>query len=420
MALWQLYAELLCILGWQAAEGLGDLGRLNIVRDPGSRAARTWKVPLSPSSCSDRPELALALQPLDCKRGLDTWLSALEGVQSSGREEEAEKLAEAKWLAAKLFNVPSKALRSAVKKTQRGSMSRESVSTSEAQGCQSRFIDVGSVMRCFVQERLLFLALSLADEFLAENHHAVQNVDTAKDLKRTYILVQFGQAYLTDLMHECVTSTSAAARKTCASRYLDFSVTAGDLHMFTAQLGQLLLFAYDRMVQLDPDHAEHYMVMVDASPRFAVVTLDPKSDTRFSYQLHHLGYWEPGSTALLERTLARSRLATRVVVDVGANLGWFTLLAASKGASVIAFEPVPQHCRKLEQSVALNQFADRVVLVERAVARKEDEMKLHVFEIGPSPTAYVTETTNRDDAGTKPSNHDLIVQTIQVDAAVDA
>jgi len=50
-----------------------------------------------------------------------------------------------------------------------------------------------------------------------------------------------------------------------------------------------------------------------------------------------------------------SRAQPRVFVDVGANLGWFSLLAAAQGHDVIAIEPMEFNAELLRASVALNQ-----------------------------------------------------------------
>jgi FkbM family methyltransferase len=50
-----------------------------------------------------------------------------------------------------------------------------------------------------------------------------------------------------------------------------------------------------------------------------------------------------------------------LVLDVGANAGSYTLLAASRGAKVIAFEPNPLPRAFLQRSLALNGLAAEVV-----------------------------------------------------------
>ena len=73
-----------------------------------------------------------------------------------------------------------------------------------------------------------------------------------------------------------------------------------------------------------------------------------------------------------------------VVVDVGANSGYFTLLAAGLvGAQgcVIAFEPNPSVRERLERNIDRNAFRDRVWVSPCALSdRSEDHVRLFVPE----------------------------------------
>jgi FkbM family methyltransferase len=85
--------------------------------------------------------------------------------------------------------------------------------------------------------------------------------------------------------------------------------------------------------------------------------------------------WEPHVTSRLRRLLRPGY----VFIDVGANVGYFTLLAASLvGAQgkVIAFEPNPANCDLLNLSIEENGF-DNVRLYPHAVADREQTV--HVY-----------------------------------------
>ena len=58
------------------------------------------------------------------------------------------------------------------------------------------------------------------------------------------------------------------------------------------------------------------------------------------------------------------------MIDVGANIGQYTLLAASaagRSGQIYAFEPDPLNADVLERSIARNGFEARVHLVRLAV-----------------------------------------------------
>lgn len=64
------------------------------------------------------------------------------------------------------------------------------------------------------------------------------------------------------------------------------------------------------------------------------------------------------------------------VVDIGAGIGEFSLLAARDGASVVAFEPFPGSCALLRENVRRNGAGVRVV--ERAIAGRSGTLALDV------------------------------------------
>jgi FkbM family methyltransferase len=89
-------------------------------------------------------------------------------------------------------------------------------------------------------------------------------------------------------------------------------------------------------------------------------------------QLGQIRDWADGSKDGYMTEVFQSALEPgTAVVDVGAYLGYFTLLAA-RGVGgqgrVVAFEPHPDSRRALRENVAGNGVADRVVLVDKAIA----------------------------------------------------
>ena len=87
--------------------------------------------------------------------------------------------------------------------------------------------------------------------------------------------------------------------------------------------------------------------------------------------------YEPGATEVV-LTLAEGD----VFVDIGANSGYFSVLAAlrvSARGRVFAFEPNPTVRRQLERHLGLNALADRVTISELALADEDrDDVRLFV------------------------------------------
>jgi FkbM family methyltransferase len=76
------------------------------------------------------------------------------------------------------------------------------------------------------------------------------------------------------------------------------------------------------------------------------------------------GVWEP----VLTRYIIEKRSVEGIFVDVGANVGYFTLLASAIYSNVIAFEPSPSIHTELVGNVALNGLKN-VRSIQAAIAQ---------------------------------------------------
>jgi FkbM family methyltransferase len=72
------------------------------------------------------------------------------------------------------------------------------------------------------------------------------------------------------------------------------------------------------------------------------------------------------------------------VLDIGAHIGYYTLLAANlvgENGRVFAFEPHPHNFAMLEKNVGINGYKN-VVLVQKAVSNQSGHIKLFLSEYG--------------------------------------
>jgi FkbM family methyltransferase len=104
------------------------------------------------------------------------------------------------------------------------------------------------------------------------------------------------------------------------------------------------------------------------------------------------GYWEMWITQFF---LSRIQPGM-TVVDIGANIGYYTLLAAQQvGATgkVYAFEANPQVFNTLVQNVEINGFGDRTILENQAVYSHSTLLKFNRFNTyhGSSTTRTIPE-----------------------------
>jgi len=103
------------------------------------------------------------------------------------------------------------------------------------------------------------------------------------------------------------------------------------------------------------------------------------------------GIWEAHITALFKQLVKKNM----TVVDIGANIGYFTLLAASlvgEKGKVFAFEPVPQNYTLLVKNIEVNSYKN-VTPVQKAVSNHAGKVKffLDYDALGQSSLFSVSE-----------------------------
>ena len=69
-----------------------------------------------------------------------------------------------------------------------------------------------------------------------------------------------------------------------------------------------------------------------------------------------------------------------IFVDVGANIGYYTLLMAKNEANVFSYEPEPQNFELLKKNVRLNDLSTNVKLYNKAVSNFNGNSKLALAE----------------------------------------
>ena len=104
-------------------------------------------------------------------------------------------------------------------------------------------------------------------------------------------------------------------------------------------------------------------------PQFRVFDSPPRSlKNSPDFHIHYFGVWEARQTRAVRRLVRPGD----VCVDVGANIGWYTLLLgrlAGRTGAVHAFEPDPRAFSLLEANLRLNPDLRRVYLNPIALGR---------------------------------------------------
>jgi FkbM family methyltransferase len=107
-------------------------------------------------------------------------------------------------------------------------------------------------------------------------------------------------------------------------------------------------------------------------------------------------YWKGLSSWEAETIPFFCQLAknSNIVLDIGANTGFYSLLAcaANPHAEVFSFEPVPKVCSCLENNIVANNFQSRCHAVAAAVSNTLGQVDVCELE-GDVPTASSLEVT---------------------------
>lgn len=102
-------------------------------------------------------------------------------------------------------------------------------------------------------------------------------------------------------------------------------------------------------------------------------------DLYVSRRIREEGIWEPYETSLLLSLLQPGD----VFVDVGANIGYFSILAASlvgDTGAVFAFEPDPDNYQLIGASALHNGLQDRIIAVCAGLSSEAGEGQLYLSE----------------------------------------
>ncbi len=120
------------------------------------------------------------------------------------------------------------------------------------------------------------------------------------------------------------------------------------------------------------------------------------NDLSLTPNIATFGLWEPDITQVFLNTLEDGMK----VIEIGANIGYFTLLASSSVGNkgkVFAFEANPSTFKILHNNLDINGLLGKVELVNKAVYDKSTKLKFNSLsnhQGGSSIASFSTETLN--------------------------
>jgi len=70
--------------------------------------------------------------------------------------------------------------------------------------------------------------------------------------------------------------------------------------------------------------------------------------------------------------------AEEIWLDVGAHIGAFSIYAASKGATIVAYEPMPENYALLEENIELNNFSKKIHAIKAGITKNGGIIDLYI------------------------------------------
>ena len=126
------------------------------------------------------------------------------------------------------------------------------------------------------------------------------------------------------------------------------------------------------------------------------VKLNIQTGDLISNYIFHFGIWEPEITRYIYRSI--EKLSGRSFIDIGANIGYFSILVAKNNADamVYCYEPLPKSYQLLISNIKLNKISN-IDARPWAISDQNGELKIyegHQMNIGNSGIFDEQETGN--------------------------
>ena len=123
-----------------------------------------------------------------------------------------------------------------------------------------------------------------------------------------------------------------------------------------------------RVVEIrTPKQGDFYCTRLTAPPNPHVcVYKNARDDTWVSAAIHRGSVWEADIVNLMTNLLSADRELG--LLDIGANVGQYSMLAAGLGSQVVAVEALEIHIRMQQRAAVLNHFQNNLIIVHNVVS----------------------------------------------------
>jgi FkbM family methyltransferase len=118
-----------------------------------------------------------------------------------------------------------------------------------------------------------------------------------------------------------------------------------------------------------------------------VCTHDPAQDGVISTFLHTYNFWGGPDDYNFLLAMGPCTPERPYMLDIGANLGVYTILGASRGCKSLSFEPLSQNILRLYESLKIGGFEKNVKLFKHAVGKYFTDVKIGFRAFNPGASA---------------------------------
>ncbi|BFZ03551.1 hypothetical protein BsWGS_06590 [Bradybaena similaris] len=147
-----------------------------------------------------------------------------------------------------------------------------------------------------------------------------------------------------------------------------------DLHSSLLERFKVIDLSSARRVQNRKDKYNFTCTVSSSVPSFKICLHEPEKDRFISAGLLSTGLWEPYITRAFQAALSRHPDAT--IIDVGANIGYYSFLSSAMGHKVIAIEPQEENVKRFVAGASANHWNDNIILLVNALADSHKNVSL--------------------------------------------
>jgi FkbM family methyltransferase len=146
---------------------------------------------------------------------------------------------------------------------------------------------------------------------------------------------------------------------------------------------------------------------------------DAKYDRHVSGQLKQHGLWEPNNVRSFIKQM--SEVPDAKFIDIGANIGLYTLIAAKYNRNVIAIEPLHDNMIRIHKAAYLENVRGNIVALVNAISNERKQLNIQLVDdnIGGSFVINEEEVAVIDADNIGLTRSSVIVNSILIDDLVD-